>query len=113
MGLVAQGIALFALRADVQKAHPGLFHTHDPPSVKAPQKRELQQIFRCAFCVGSGVAQHGPTAQHRDLRAQRRPANAPDALHHQRSPREQRAGGAGGYHRLRPALLDGQRALDH
>ena len=93
---MAQDIALFLLGADVQKTHPGLLDAPDLLGVKAAQKRELQQVFRCALGVGTAVAQGDVAAQNGDAGSQRRPADALDALDQQCGPRQQGAGGAGG-----------------
>ena len=94
--LLLQVRALAVLRADVQQAHPGLLHPHEPLGVKAAQIGELQQVLRGAVGVGAAVAENGMASGGGEYRPHGRPANAPDPLHQQGGPRQQRAGGAGG-----------------
>ena len=93
---MAEGIALGRLGTDVQQAHPGLLHPHEPLGVKIAQIRKLQQIFRRTVGVGAAVAEQGAARSGGEYRPHGRPANAPDPLHQQGGPRQQRAGGTGG-----------------
>ena len=93
---MAEGIALGRLGTDVQQAHPGLLHPHEPLGVKIAQIRKLQQIFRRTVGVGAAVAEQSAARSGGEYRPHGRPANTPDALDQQGGPRQQRAGGTGG-----------------
>ena len=96
VGLLAERVALLRLRADVQQGHPGPLHPQDPLGVVVPQVCELEQVLRRTLGIGPAVAQEHPPLRCGKHRPHGRPADSPDALHHQGRPRQQGPGGPGG-----------------
>ena len=100
-----QSAALGALGAYVEQAHSGQVAAHDLFGVKAAHEGKLQEVLRRALHIGAAVDEHDPMLPGGQYGGQRRPANAPDALDRQGRAGEQRAGAAGGNHRVALALF--------
>ena len=104
-GLLAQGVALGVLAADVQKAHPGPLQAQGLGGVEAAQVRELDQILHRTLRVGAAVHQHQPPPGGGHQGRHGRPADALDALDQQRARAEQGPGAAGGDEGVPHAVL--------
>ena len=91
-----QRVALGRFCADIQQSHSGTLHPHEPPGIEIAQIGKLQQVLRRTVGVGAAVAEDGMTCGRGDHRPHGRPADAPDPLDQQGSPRQQRPGGACG-----------------
>ena len=114
IGLLTQGVAFALLGAVVHQRHPGPLHALLAFHIKIAHQGKLHQIFRRAFRISAAVHQDGLSAVllgHQ--RPQRRPPDALDALGHQRRPRQQRAGGAGGDHGVGLPLRQHPKAHAH
>ena len=87
--------ALAGLGADVQQTHLGVFQPQQFVGVKTAHAGELEEVFRCAFCVGTGVDENGLPLCRGDDRRHRCTADAGDALNQEGSTGQNSAGAAG------------------
>ena len=96
VGLPLEVGALGGLGANVEQAHLGLRALEHPLGVIGAHKGELEQILRRTLRRGAAVDEHRAAAAGRHHRGHGRPADAPDALDHQRGRRQQRPRAARG-----------------
>ena len=96
VGLPLEVGALGGLGANVEQAHLGLGALEHPLGVIGAHKGELEQILRRTLRRGAAVDEHRAAAAGRHHRGHGRPADAPDALDHQRGRRQQRPRAARG-----------------